>query len=62
MINNQFSKFKPKKLFMCKTSGLIIPKITSTMVMKDKIPKTVQILLVLETCSCDIIITFCVLN
>ena len=36
-MNNQLSKFRLKKLCICKKSGFIIPKITSTIVIKDKI-------------------------
>ena len=57
-MNIQFNKFILKKLFMCKKSGLTIPRKTSTVVTTESIPKTNQILFVLETCSCDIIITF----
>ena len=49
-MNIQFNKFMPNKLVMCKDSGFTIPKKTSTVVTMDNIPKTNQILLVLETC------------
>jgi len=45
-MNNQLSKFIPKKLVKNKDFGLKIPKTTSTIVTKDRIPKTTQILLI----------------
>ena len=58
MMKIQFNKFNPIKLLLCNDAGLIIPKITSKIVIKGNITKTVPILFVLEKVVCEIIISF----
>ena len=44
-------------------SGLMIPKYTSTIVITDRIPKTIQILFKFDSCACAIfVILFYELN